>query len=167
MELAPAPAWVGRRHATWARDGSKTISFELKATNDVPVWMAQVRPVLVVRCLYGNTEVYVATGSAASIEPRPDMHTVRLQIDDDTEELQQWSDSESSHELFAVDGPMLVRRLARAHHMRFGFNPFNARPVVADFVVDGFDKLGGLVASTCGWRLDSSGTPKAHPIRLQ
>src|SRR5262249_59535913 len=35
-ESAPRPAWVGRRQATWARDGSKTISFELAALQDVP-----------------------------------------------------------------------------------------------------------------------------------
>ena len=154
VDSEPAPAWVGRRHATWARDGSKTISFELQAMNDVPVWMTEVRPVLVVRCLFRSTEVFVATGSAATIEPRAGLHTVRLQIDNDAEQLQQWSDSESSQELFALDGPLLVRRLARAHRVRFGFNPYNAKPVVADFVVDGFDKLAGLVASTCGWRLD-------------
>src|SRR5262249_25336538 len=121
IESAPAPTWVGRRQPTWARDGSKTVVFELPARNDVSVWMTRVRPVLFVRCLYHNTEVFVATGSAASIEPQAGSHTVRLQFDNDQELQQQWYDSESSQELFAPNGLTLARRLARARHMRFGF----------------------------------------------
>ena len=67
VEAAPAPTWVGNRQATWANDGSKTVAFELRASNDVTVWMARVRPLLVVRCLYRTTEVFVAIKSAAKI----------------------------------------------------------------------------------------------------
>src|SRR2546425_1300728 len=34
--------WTGSRQPRWARDGSKTISFELEAENDVAVWMTRV-----------------------------------------------------------------------------------------------------------------------------
>ena len=44
VDSSPAPTWVGNRQATWANDGSKTISFELQATHDVNVWMSRVRP---------------------------------------------------------------------------------------------------------------------------
>src|SRR5262249_8882990 len=151
-ETTIAPTWVGRRRATWARDGSKTIAFELQAIDDVPVWMGRARPVLAVRCLYRRTEVFVATGSAPSIEPGGDSHTVHLRIDDDEEVVQQWSDSESGQELFAPDGVALARRLARARTMRFGFTPYNAKPVTAQFLVEGFDQLAGLVAKTCVWK---------------
>ena len=104
VESAPAPTWVGNRQATWANDGSKTVAFELKAANDVTVWMARVRPILVVRCLYRTTEVFVAIKSAASIEGQAGSHTVRLQIDDDPELVQQWSDSVTGQELFAPAG---------------------------------------------------------------
>jgi hypothetical protein len=139
----------------------------LQANNDVPVWMTRVRPVLVVRCLFHSTDLFVATGAAASIEPQAGNHTVRLQIDHDPELVQQWSDSESSQELFAPNGVALVRRLAQAQYMRFGFTPYNAKAVTVDFIVQGFDKLAGLVASTCGWRLDDSGTPRTQPVRLK
>lgn len=165
VESTVLPTWVGRKHATWARDGSKTISFELQASNDVPVWMTRARPVLVVRCLFRSTDVFIATGTAASIEPQAGSHTVRLQIDHDQELVQQWSDSESSQELFAPDGAALVRRLAQAQYVRFGFTPYNTKPVTVEFIVQGFDKLAGLVASTCGWRLDDSGTPRTRPVR--
>src|SRR5262249_19666661 len=89
VDSAPAPTWIGRRQATWARDGSKTIAFELEASNDVPIWMTRARPHLIVRCLSRHTEVFVTLGSAASIEPQANSHTVRLQIDGDAELVQQ------------------------------------------------------------------------------
>jgi Type VI secretion system VasI, EvfG, VC_A0118 len=150
----PPPTWAGRRQTSWARDGSKTIAFQLDAIEDVPIWMTRVRPVLVVRCLYRGTDVFVATNSAASIEPKSDRHTVRVRLDDEPEELQQWSESASAQELIAPDGIALARRLVRAREMRFGFTPYNAKPVTAQFHVEGFDRLVGLVAKTCGWRAD-------------
>jgi hypothetical protein len=51
--------------------------------------------------------------------------------------------------------------------MRFGFTPYNATPVTADFNVQGFDRLAGLVASTCGWRLDTPRGAKAQRVSLK
>jgi len=150
------PTWIGRRRPTWARDGSKTISFELQADNEVRLWMQRAVPVLVARCLFHRTEVFVVTGST-SIESNPDRHTVRLQFDKDPEQVQQWLDSSSSQELFAPDGVALAQRLERATRLRFGFTPYNASPVVADFNVAGFHELAKLVATTCGRRADDSG----------
>ena len=156
IDSASPPTWVGARRATWARDGSKTIAFELAATNDVQVWMKRVQPLLVVRCLSRTTEVFVATGSAASIEKQTGTHTVHVQFDDAEPVAQPWSDSVNSQELFAPDGEALVRRLAQARTMRFGFTPYNSAPVVAAFDVTGFDKIAGLVAAACGWRVDDA-----------
>ena len=156
MLEGPVPTWVGSRQAAWANDGSKTISFELKSTRDVNVWMARVRPLLIVRCLYRTTEVFVATQSSASIEGQTGSHAVRLTIDNDPEIVQQWTDSVSGHELFAPNGVDLARRFARAELVRFSFTPYNAKPVTADFVVSGFDQLAGLVGNTCGWKVDAS-----------
>ena len=66
--------------------------------------------------------------------------------------MQQWTDSVSGHELFAPNGVDFARRLARAELVRFSFTPYNAKPVTADFVVSGFDRLAGLV----GWKVDES-----------
>ena len=152
----PVPTWVGSRQTAWSNDGSKTISFELKSTHDVNVWMARVRPLLVVRCLYRTTEVFVATQASASIEGQSGSHTIRLTIDNEPELVQQWTDSVSGHELFAPNGVDFARRLARAELVRFSFTPYNAKPVTADFVVSGFDRLAGLVGNTCGWKVDES-----------
>jgi hypothetical protein len=138
------------------RSGSKTIAFELAASNDVGVWMKRVRPLLIVRCLSRTTDVFVATGSAASIEPQDGSHTVHIQFDDAEPAAEPWSDSSSSQELYAPDGVTFARRLARTGTLRFGFTPYNAAPVVAEFDVSGFDQLVGLVAGTCGWRVDDA-----------
>jgi hypothetical protein len=165
VESAPAPTWVGRRQATWARDGSKTIAFELQAANEVALWMQRSRPLLVVRCVSRATEVFVAIGSAASIEPQAGSHTVRIKIDGDPELVQQWSDSESGQELFAPDGVALARRLAGAQQMQFSFSPYNAGAATANFSVQGAGELVGLVANTCGWRIDGTASPATRTAR--
>lgn len=163
---APAPTWVGRREAQWANDGSKTISFELQAINDVNVWMSRVRPLLVVRCLYKTTEVFVAIRSSASIEGQSGIHTVRLHIDDEQEQVQQWTDSVSGLELFAPDSVALARRLANAQKLHFSFTPYNAQPVTADFSVEGFETLAPLVGKTCGWKMDGPASPQIRTAGL-
>ena len=154
-ESSPAPTWTGARKAAWARDGSKTITFELQATHDVPVWMSRARPVLVVKCLSRSTQVFVILGSSISFEEDAFKRTVRVQWDDGAEMVQQWQASESGQELIVPDGVAFVRQLTHVNRLRFGFTPFNAQPVTVEFAVQGFDQLAGLVASTCGWRLDS------------
>jgi len=147
--------WIGSRQPSWASDGSRTVTFELAAENDVTVWMKRVRPVLVVRCLARNTDVYVVTKSAASIERNGDRHTVRVSFDESPEAAEQWFDSVDNQALFSPDGVALARQLARARVMHFGFTPYNASPVVAEFDVKGFDGLIRSVASVCGWKSTS------------
>jgi hypothetical protein len=154
VESAPPPTWTGQRRASWGLDGSKTITFELQATHDVPVWMSRSRPVLVVQCASRATQAYVALGTSADFESDAYRRTVRLQWDDAPLTVQQWQGSESGQELFAPDGVAFVRQLAHGHRLRFGFTPFNAQPVTVEFAVRGFDQFAELVARTCGWRLD-------------
>jgi Type VI secretion system VasI, EvfG, VC_A0118 len=153
VESGPVPTWTGDRKAAWANDGSKTIVFELQATHEVPVWMSRARPVLVVQCLSRATQTFVVLGSSANFEQDALHRTVRLQWDDAPEITQQWQASESGQELFAPDGVGFARLLTKVNRLRFGFTPFNAKPVTVEFVVQGFDQLAGLVASTCGWKV--------------
>ena len=146
--VASRPKWTGSRQLRWARDGSKTIAFELEAENDVAIWMKRVRPVLAVRCLYHNTEVILMPHSAASIEPN-DRHTVRIGFDDGADVQQEWLGSDDNQALFAPDGAALVTQIAAARTLRVGFTPYNAAPVAIEFDVHGFDDLIGIVAKTC------------------
>ena len=96
----------------------------------------------------------MALDTSTTYEDDADRRTVTLQWDDDPASTQRWALSESGKELFAPDGIAVARRLATARRLRFGFSPFNAAPVTAEFAVEGFDELAVLVARTCGWRLD-------------
>ena len=154
VDEGPLPTWSGSTRASWANDGSKTIAFTLASTRDLPVWMNRARPALIVRCLYRTTEAFVMLDTSTSFEDDADLRTVRVQWDDEDESAQRWTVSETARELFAPDGVAFVRRLAQAKRLRFGFSPFNAQPVTAEFAVEGFDTLAGLVANTCGWRFD-------------
>jgi hypothetical protein len=149
VEPTLLPTWGGRRQAVWGADGTKTIAFALDAITDVTASTSRTRPQLVVRCVSRTTEVYVVTGPL-SFEPQTGSHTVRIRVDDDPEQSQQWVDSDGSKELFAPDGAEMSNRLARAQRLRVGFTPFNAKPVTAEFIVEGFDQLAPLVARTCG-----------------
>lgn len=154
VEAVHPPTWDGPKRATWAHDGSKTITFTLASARDLSVWMNWARPALVVRCQYRNTDAFVALDTSTSFEQDADRRTVRIQWDDEPVSVQQWTISESGRELFAPDGVAFVKRMASARRLRFGFSPFNAEPVTADFAVQGAEQPGGLVAGTCGWRLD-------------
>jgi hypothetical protein len=154
--------WTGRRQAAWAPDGTKTITFTLEASNDVPLGPARSAPQLVARCVSRQVELYVATGPLAFEEPST-VHTVWVQIDDEPEQRQQWIASESSHEVFVPDALSAVRRLARAHRMRFKYVPFQTKPVTAVFRVDGLDELAPLIEHACGLRSDRTVHPK--PVR--
>jgi hypothetical protein len=155
IESTPPPTWTGSRRARWANDGSRTIAVTLAATHDLPAWMSWARPTLMVRCQSRATDAFVALDTSAAFEADADRRTVRVQWDDDSASTQRWGVSESGRELFAPDGRAFVQRAATARRLRFGFTPFNASPVTADFAVLGFDQLAGLVAGACGWRLDA------------
>jgi hypothetical protein len=148
----PVMRWNQVKQSPWGRDGLRTVAFELPAEEDVRVWMKRVRPLLVVRCLSRNTEVFIVTSSAASYERNAGRHTVHVGFDDAEQSVEQWEDSVDSQQLFAPDGVGLARRIAEARTMTFQFTPFNASPVKAQFNVAGFDVHLEAVAKTCRWR---------------
>ena len=111
--------------------------------------MNKARPVLAARCLSRTTEVFVVLDTSAQFENDDDRRTVRVQWDDEPAGVQQWGVSESGKELFAPDAKAFMDRMASARRLQFGFTPFNAEPVTAEFAVAGFDQLRGLVTGTC------------------
>ena len=114
--------------------------------------MNHARPELVVRCLSRVAEAFVVLDTSAGFEDDPDRRTVRVQWDDEAPSVQQWGVSEGGRELFAPNSRAFMERMASARRLQFGFTPFNAAPVTADFAVQGFDQLAGLVTSTCKGR---------------
>jgi hypothetical protein len=152
VEAPPAVTgrWSTLNRTQWLGRGNKGVVFDLAAENTVGVWMRNVRPVLVVRCVSGSTEAFVFTQSAARIEPGTDEHTVTLGFDDDEAITGRWPDSIEHDALFAPDGAALAKQLFGARSMRFGFTPHNAAPVVAHFHVEGLEELLRPSARECG-----------------
>src|SRR4029453_5377377 len=49
--VVSGPKWMRSRQSGWATDGPRTVTFELKAEQEVPVWMRKVVPRLALGCL--------------------------------------------------------------------------------------------------------------------
>jgi Type VI secretion system VasI, EvfG, VC_A0118 len=146
----PVPVWSSRNQGRWVSNHRKSAAFESQAIQPVAVWMKQVRPTLVVRCMDKRTDVFVYTDSAARIEEQDENHTVRVAFDDGAGTHERWPDSVEHDALFAPDGRAMVRQLLGARQMRFTFSPHNAAPVTSTFDVAGLGELLTPIAKRCG-----------------
>lgn len=145
-------AWSSERRAYWTANQRNSVAFELPAENTVTIWLNQVRPLLIVRCLSKKTEAFVFTGSALKIEPQTEDHTVSFSFDDEPETTVRWPDSSEHDALFSPDARGFAERVMRARSLRFGYTPHNAAPVEAHFQVSGLAELFEPVAKDCGWK---------------
>ena len=147
---AIGPTWSSKRQSRWISNRRTSAAFDLEANQPVPVWMKQVRPTLVVRCMDNRTDVFVYTDSAARIEEQDENHTVRIAFDGDEGAHERWPDSVEHDALFAPDGKAMARRILASRQMRFTFSPHNAAPVTATFEVAGLSELLAPIAKRCG-----------------
>ena len=144
------PSWSSKQQLRWISNRRKSAAFELDANQPVAVWLKQVRPTLVVRCIDNRTDVFVYTDSAARIEEQDENHTVRVAFDGDEGAHERWPDSVEHDALFAPDGKAMAQRILASRQMRFTFSPHNAAPVTATFEVSGLRELLAPVAKRCG-----------------
>jgi hypothetical protein len=158
---APAPSrprpkmvhkWSTENRAYWIGNRRQASAFEVRSENIVPIWMNQVRPTLVVRCVAGQVDVFVVTGSALKIEPQTEDHTVKVGLDDTAVASALWPDSAEHNALFAPDGAAMLPRLVASKTLRFGYTPHNASPVTAVFNVAGLAPLLEPAARDCAWK---------------
>ena len=147
---AIGPIWSSKHQSRWISNRRTSAAFDLEANQPVAVWMKQVRPTLVVRCMDKRTDVFVYTDSAARIEEQDENHTVRIAFDGDEGAHERWPDSVEHDALFAPDGKAMARRILASRQMRFTFSPHNAAPVTATFDVSGLQELLAPVAKRCG-----------------
>lgn len=152
VATAAAPRWSHAADGRWLPAGRKSMALEVPAANKVHIWTRDVRPVLVVRCHAGGTDVFVFTDSAARMETQDQDHTVRLAFDDGRQRIERWPDSETHDALFARDGVAFAHELLAAHTLRFGFTPHNADPATARFDVSGLTELLAPAERQCGWK---------------
>jgi hypothetical protein len=134
----------------WVSD-RKSVAFELKSSNRVNVWMGQVQPLLVVRCIGNRTEAFVYTETAARIEPGMEDRAVRVRFDDEPYVDERWPDSEEHKGLFAPNAQTFTQRMIAAKTLRFQFTPHNAETAEVQFTVAGLRELIQPVQKKCGW----------------
>lgn len=145
-----APGWSTKDRARWLGAARRSFAIDVAAAAPVAVWMKNVRPVLVVRCMAQGPEVFVFTDSAARIEPNTPDHTVRISLDGAPPISERWPDSADHDALFAPDGAAWITRLSQARTMTFGFTPHNSQAVTAEFRVDGLADILRPAARECG-----------------
>jgi hypothetical protein len=138
------------RGARWVSD-RKSVAFELKSNSRVNVWMGQVQPLLVVRCVANRTEAFVYTETAARIEPGREDRAVRVRFDDEPYADERWLDSDEHKGLFVPGAQGFTHRLMNARTLRFQFTPHNAETAEAQFDVAGLRDLMSPVQNKCGW----------------
>lgn len=146
---AGSARWVENR-AQWTGNDRRSLAFELPARTETPVWMRNVRPLLVVRCVARRMDVFVFTDSAAAMEAQDADHAVRIAFDGGPERTERWPDSEAHDALFAPDARVFAEQLIRARTMKFGYTPHNAAPVLADFDVAGLRERISPAVAACG-----------------
>lgn len=148
VKAAAKAGWV-EAGKVWMGNARKGLALELAASNETPVWMRTVRPLLVVRCVDRRTDVFVFTDSAAAMEARDEDHAVRIRFDEGEERSERWPDSSAHDALFAPDGARLLAELGRARTLSFGYTPHNAAPVTARFDLAGLRERLAPAARYC------------------
>lgn len=144
--------WI-RSDSVSQLDDSKGVTYAVAAHAEVEVWLRSHRPTLLVRCRENETDVFMTTGGAATVESGDlEGHTVRVRYDDGQAQNQRWTESTSNDSLFAPNAIAMARRIATAQTVRIGWTPFNASPVVATFDVRGFERHVREIGETCSWR---------------
>jgi len=155
-------------------DDSKTVVLALDSDAVIQGPIGSDKPTLIVRCKEGKTQVYVATGMAASVEqdfdggPSPD-HTVRIRLDQSSALTDHWSESTDHKALFASEiiydqhggiadvsggAAAFATQLANASTFTFQFTPFDGNPQTARFDIRGLRDHLNKVADACGWHAD-------------
>src|SRR5712691_4583282 len=107
-------------------DDSRTVVLTLDSEDEIQGSLGTVWPSLIARCQEKNTDTYVATGMAASIEEDFDVgpaehHTVKTRLDGAPASDGYWYESTDHKALFSGGGAEYAKQLARADTLTFQF----------------------------------------------
>jgi hypothetical protein len=153
VDTAPSTASVGWQtsESSSKMDGTREISLNRKAVNQIDGLIGSYTPELRIRCSKHKTEVYVVTGQPfESIYGEFDSVRVRLKLDDAAPSAQTWSESTDREAAFASNPQKLVKQLEIAKVFLFEFTPFEKRETTVTFNTEGLkDKL-EPVSDVCG-----------------
>ena len=148
-ETAPAGQWKVERRASGIGD-TIDVFMVVQAIESIPGKEGQVRPVLVVRCQDNDTAVIF--NFARFIEQS--RAEAALRIDDGavlTASLKMSASGKAFGFWQGDEAVPFVKRLLGGKRLLVQVTPFGARPVLAEFPVEGFDEAVAPLRESCGW----------------
>jgi hypothetical protein len=131
-------------------NGSVTeITLLLRSESGIRSRGALVRPILIIRCVEGRTELGVFTGP---YQPSGhETHTVRFRLDRGRATLNEWYESQGHRAVFHPNPMLLLPDLAITKLLLFEFETYDGSRVIARFATEGLDEHLPRVAEACGW----------------
>jgi hypothetical protein len=132
-----------------ANDSITDVTLLLRAQADVRTHGTALRPILIVRCAEGRTELGVYTGPYQPSGNRT--HTVRYRLDRGRAVLAEWHESQGNRAVFHPNPRLLLLDLAITDLVLFEFATFEGDRVIARFRTEGLDEHLPKVAAACGW----------------
>jgi hypothetical protein len=145
----------------------QTVDASIEADNDIQGWLQATRPTLHVTCDGEKSQVYVWTGTAASVEEDYDGelsadHKVIIRFDGNESFGEGWIESDDHNALFeahfSLEGTdptqRLIVQMVQAKRLLFEFTPFNANPVIAHFDLQGLGQYIDEITKPCGWTVE-------------
>lgn len=148
-EATPAGKWKVEQRASGISNGTD-VFMVVQAVEKIRGKDGQVRPVLVVRCQDNNTAVIF--NFARFIEKS--RAEAALRIDDGSVMAASLKMSASGKAFGFWQGEEaipFVKRLLGGKRLLVEVTPFGARPVLAEFPVEGLDKAVAPLREACGW----------------
>ena len=132
------------------------ITLLLRAQSELRSRGAPVRPILIIRCAEGRTELGVYTGP---YQPSGNqVHTVRYRLDRGRAVLAEWHESQGNRAVFHPNPRLLLSDLAITKLMLFEYSNYEGARVIARFQTEGLDEHLPRVADVCGWRNELPGS---------
>lgn len=141
--------WLVEERSSGIGD-DKNVYMILRAVEKIPGEKDPVRPILVVRCESGDTAVIF--NFARFIDQSRAEATMRI---DDGNLLAATLKMSASGKAFGFwqgeEAVPFAKRLIEGKRLFVQVTPFGARPVVAEFPVEGFDIAVAPLRKSCGW----------------
>lgn len=131
-------------------DDSPTVILALEAESDISGAFETTRPILVLRCQEGETDVYIVTGLAPDVERgNLDGATVRIRFGSEPAETLVMGKSTDDKALFFDAAPQMIARMEGHERLIFGFTPFSAVPVETTFDLRGLQEVLPQLRAAC------------------
>ena len=108
-----------------------------------------------IRCIKQRTDAYVNTDTVV------DNGSVRVKFDESSPIRQLWTRSTDYKALFAPDGLIFARQLAKSKSFLLEFTPFQEGPRTISFDVSGLDTKLQKISDSCHWDVVDKSRAKA------